>query len=157
MYLSMEPFRCPEHNAISANTNAPMTTASPIDAMEPASIITDTAQPTTGNDQDPEDDQEPIDRLDAAELPPCPFLGRMFQRLVGTDSTTFRRMLTLAPGRWGTTLLKFSIKDDPEKHVYHLNRETVETWEVRLKIGVMEDTEIDMDAITDMFGDRSSR
>ncbi|KAA8913355.1 hypothetical protein FN846DRAFT_916184 [Sphaerosporella brunnea] len=113
-----------------------MTTASPINAMEQASPITVTAQPTTGHDEDPEDDQEPLDALEPEEVTSCPFEARVFERLL----------------QRGTKLLKFSIKDDPEEHVYYLDRQTVETWE-GMKIGVADEMEIDMHTITDMFGD----
>ncbi|KAA8906828.1 hypothetical protein FN846DRAFT_890042 [Sphaerosporella brunnea] len=153
-----------------ANTNAAMTTASPINPMEPASAVTNTAQPTTNTAQPTTNTAQPTTSEDAEPQHPH-LLVDEFER---APRRTGCMMLSMVLGQWGTTLLKFSIKDDPEQRVYYLNRKMVETWEVirprlatrdvwtltrrqGLKIGVMEDMEIDMDAITDMFGDPIQR
>ncbi|KAA8914730.1 hypothetical protein FN846DRAFT_998372 [Sphaerosporella brunnea] len=147
-----------------------MTTASPINAMEPAIAVTNTAQPTTSADEEPEDPHLLVDDFERQQEKSCPFQNRVFEQLLERDKTTRWMMLSMVLGQWGTKLLKFSIKDDPEQLVYYLDRQTVATWEVirprlptrdvwtltrrpGLKIGVMKDMEIDMDAITNMFGD----
>ncbi|KAA8896518.1 hypothetical protein FN846DRAFT_993714 [Sphaerosporella brunnea] len=167
-HLWMEP--PPEYNAMYANTNTAMSTASPLNAREPVSAVTNTAQPTTSKDEEPEDPHLLVDDFKRHQQKSCPFQNRVFEQLLQRDKMTRWMMLSMVLGQWGTTLLKFSIKDDPEQQVYYLGRQTVETWEVirprlptsdawtvtcqqGLKIGVMEDMEIDMDAITDMFGD----
>ncbi|KAA8914365.1 hypothetical protein FN846DRAFT_902073 [Sphaerosporella brunnea] len=130
-----------------------MTTASPINAMEPASTVTHTAQPTTSEGEEPPlDPHLLVDEFEPHPQTSCPFQARVFEQLPRRDKMTRWMMLSMVLGQWGTTLLKFSIEDDPEQQVYHLDRQTVETWE-GLEIGVMEDMEIDMHAITDMFGD----
>ncbi|KAA8911933.1 hypothetical protein FN846DRAFT_904011 [Sphaerosporella brunnea] len=130
-----------------------MATVSPINPTALAITATNTAQPTTSEgEEQPEDAHLLADDFERQLHTSYPMDRRVLEQVFKRDRMTRFTMLSMVLGQWGTTVLKFSIKDDPEEQVYYLHRETVETWE-GLKIGVMEDMEIDMHAITDMFGD----
>ncbi|KAA8911223.1 hypothetical protein FN846DRAFT_1002255 [Sphaerosporella brunnea] len=91
-------------------------------AMEPASTVTNTALPTAK--------------------------ARNSRRILTCQWTDDLEEVVTLPGPGAP----FSITDDPEQHVYYLDRQLAETWK-GTNMGVVSEMEIDMHTIRDMFGD----